>query len=134
MKKDLLSNGMPKGIGTYIIGFAIEIAVTLLAMLFFALIMYFSGATGKYAAVFATVSVAIGSFLASFWTARKNETKGWRTGLIIGLLTFILVTLISLVINDSGVSVNTLFHFIIIMLSSFIGGVMGVNKQKHKYI
>ena len=135
MGKDALYGKDKKGYLIYILGFVIGIVVTAVFITLFAVIMYLSGSAFKYAPVFATVSVAIGSLTAAFFTAKKRGSHGLIIGAVIGGITFILITLISLIINRGGVSVNTLFHFIIIMLSSLIGGVIGVNKGKsHKYI
>ena len=135
MGKDTLYGKDKKGYLIYILGFVIGIVVTAVFITLFAVIMYLSGSAFKYAPVFATVSVAIGSLTAAFFTVKKQGSHGLIVGAVIGGITFILITLISLIINRGGVTVNTLFHFIIIMLSSLIGGVIGVNKGKsHKYI
>lgn len=135
MKNDLISKNSSNGIFKYIKGFIIEIIAAAVFIFLFALIMCLSTAALKYAAVFATVAVAVGSFLGAFITARSVGNKGWLVGVIIGGITFIIISLISLIINRDGVTINTLFHFIIIMLASLIGGVVGVNKDnKHKYI
>lgn len=128
-------NSDGKGFKNYIKSFIIEILVTAAMIMLFALVMYFFETGYKYAAVFATVSVAAGSFAAAFFTARKNASKGLLTGLIVGGITFIVITLISLIINHGGLTSNTLFHLIIIMLASMIGGIVGVNRSnRHKYI
>ena len=128
-------NSDGKGFKNYIKSFIIGILVTAAMIMLFALVMYFFETGYKYAPVFATVSVAAGSFAAAFFTARKNASKGLLTGLIVGGITFIVITLISLIINRGGLTSNTLFHLIIIMLASMIGGVTGVNRSnRHKYI
>lgn len=54
--------------------------------------------------------------------------------MIVGLTVFVMITLLSLVMGN-GFSINTLFHFIIVTLSSLVGGIMGVNgKKRKKYI
>lgn len=128
-------NSDNRGLKNYVKSFIIEILVTAALIMLFALVMYFFETGYKYAAVFATVSVAAGSFAAAFSAARKNAAKGWLTGIIIGGITFLVITLVSLIINRGGLTSNTLFHFIIIMLASMIGGVLGVNRSNnHKYI
>lgn len=135
MSKDTLYGAGKKGYLNYILGFIIGVITAMVFIALFALVMYLSGAAFKYAPVFATLSVALGNFAASFFTARRQGNRGWLVGAIMGGITFILITLISLIINRGGVTLNTLFHFIIIMLSSLIGGIIGVNKGKsHKYI
>ena len=135
MGKDALYSNDKKGYLSYIFGFLIGAIVTAVFILIFALVMYLSGAAFKYAPVFATLSVAIGCFVAAFFTAKSQGSKGLLVGAVIGGIAFILITLVSLIVNSGGITLNTLFHFIIIMLSSLIGGIIGVNKGKsHKYI
>lgn len=135
MGKEALYGKGKKGYLNYILGFVIGVITAAVFIVLFALIMFFWGAAFKYAPVFATVSVGAGCFDAAFFTAKKQGNRGWLAGAVIGGITFVLITLVSLIINSGGVTVNTLFHFIIIMLSSLIGGILGVNKGKnHKYI
>ena len=135
MGKDALYNNDKKCYLSYIFGFLIGAIVTAVFIVIFALVMYLSGAAFKYAPVFATLSVAIGCFVAAFFTAKSQGSKGLLVGAVIGGIAFILITLVSLIVNSGGITLNTLFHFIIIMLSSLIGGIIGVNKGKsHKYI
>ncbi|MGN0494561.1 MAG: TIGR04086 family membrane protein [Acutalibacteraceae bacterium] len=135
MGKDALAGAGKKAYISYIKGMAVVILVTAVFILLFALVMYLSGGAAKYAAVFATLSAAAGSFAGAYCTAKSKGSKGWLAGAVIGGVTFVLITLISLILNRGGVTLNTLFHFIIIMLSSLIGGIVGVSKgNSHKYI
>ena len=51
-------------------------------------------------------------------------------GFIISVAVFVIITVISMIINNAGFNINTLFHFIIIVLSGVVGGIMGVNHEK----
>lgn len=115
----------------YIIGAVLGVFSTLITMLIFAAILLFFNIDRDYAVPFATISVAVGSLIASRITARKIGEKGYITGLIIGAVVFLIITVLSLIMGNS-LSLNTLFHFIIIMLSSLVGGITGVNAQKGK--
>jgi putative membrane protein (TIGR04086 family) len=85
--------------------------------------------------LFATVSLAIGCLAASFFASKSVGQKGYLIGAVIGAVSFIAVTLIALMANKGVFTLNTLFRLIILMLSSFIGGVLGVNRnQNKKYI
>lgn len=134
MKKELND----KGINKYLIflkGFIIETVVAALFIAIFAFVMYYLEAGYTYAPVFATASIAAGCLAAAFYAAKKIGNKGFLTGLTVGGITFLIVTIVALIVDSGAVTVNTLFHFIIIMLSSLIGGVLGVNKgQNKKYI
>ena len=108
---------------------------TAIFVLLFVLIMFFTESGYEYTAIFGTVSVAVGILVSSFLTAKKIGKKGFLTGITVGLIVFALVTIISLIIDDSSFTVNTLFHLIIYVLAGAIGGILGVNKTSNtKYI
>ena len=115
----------------YIFGGLFGVVVSLIVMLIFSAALLLFNIDRAYATPFATISVGIGSFFASQITAKKIGDKGYIIGLIIGLVVFFLITLLSLILGN-GLSLNTLFHFIIIMLSSLAGGITGVNSGKTK--
>lgn len=107
----------------------------LVSVFVFATVMYFIEGGYEYSPLFATVSVAVGSLLSSMYLAKQNGKKGLLIGAAVGGTVFVILMLISLIVDSSALGINTLFRFIIIMLSSLIGGVVGVNKKTNeKYI
>ena len=79
--------------------------------------------------------MAAGSLSAAFYAARKNGSKGYLIGRLVGIITFLLVTIISLIVSGGVLSSNTLFRFVIIVISSLIGGILGINiRREKKYI
>ena len=115
----------------YLIGAVLGVLSTLVIMVIFSAVLLFFNIERAYAVPFATVSLAVGSFIASRYTAKKIGDKGYAVGLIIGLIVFAVITILSLIFGN-GFSLNTLFHFIIIILSSLVGAIMGVNSNNHK--
>ncbi len=115
----------------YIKGAVLGVLATVVTMLVFSAVLLFFNIERAYATPFATISLAVGSFIASQYTAKKIGDKGYLVGLIIGSVVFTAITALSLILGN-GLSLNTLFHFIIVTLSSLVGGIMGVNKNKHK--
>jgi putative membrane protein (TIGR04086 family) len=73
---------------------------------------------------------------AAFFTARKVGNKGYLIGIIVGLVSFAAVLLVSLLVSKQSIGVNTLFHLVIILISSMIGGILGINSlvKSKKYI
>lgn len=135
MSKDYIKNTAPKKHIIYIKGILVGLLATAVCVMLFAVIMLLFETGKAFAAPFATVSVAVGAFLAALYTSRKIGDKGYLNGFLIGIATFAVVTLISLIVSNDGLTYNTIFHFIIIVLSSIIGGIMGVNWRKNrKYI
>lgn len=126
LKKDI---GSKKSI--YIKGGILGFFSTIAVMLIFTVALLVFDIERSYAVPFATISVSFGSFIASYFTAKKIGDKGYFIGIIIGLIVFVTITVLSLVLGNS-LSLNTLFHFIIILLSSIAGGIIGVNYKKDK--
>lgn len=113
----------------------IFLGVTLGALLVFATVMYLIEGGYEYSPLFATISAAIGSLVASLFLARKKQKNGLLIGGAMGIIVFFLLLIMALILGNFKPSINTLFRFIIIMLSSLIGGVIGVNKNSNpKYI
>lgn len=134
IKKEFVA-GEKGNLGIYIKGILLETAVVALTVTLFALVMFFLESGYGYASVFATVSVASGCFVTALYCAEKIGSRGYLTGAAVGGITFAVITLISMLINTGGLTLNTLFRFIIIMLSAAVGGIIGVNrKQNRKYI
>lgn len=135
MSKDYIRNNAPKKYTIYIKGIIIGLLATAFCIMLFALIMLLFETGMAFASPFATISVAAGAFLAALYTSRKIGDKGYLNGFAIGIVTFGIITLVSLIVSKDGLTLNTLFHFIIIVLSSIIGGITGVNWRKNrKYI
>ena len=118
--------------GLIIGGTILFLIVTAVFIVAFAAIIYFLNINLSYALVFATVSVGIGGFAAAKYIAKKLEKKGAVTGFLVGMVIFAIITIIALFLNKSSVTINTLFHFVIIVLASITGGILGVNKKKTK--
>ena len=117
-----------------IISVLIQTAVTFILVAVFALIINLADLDYKYAPVFGSVAVGLGSLAGAMRYSAKKKSKGYLIGFAFGGATFLIVTLIGLILNGGGLTLNTLFHLIIIMLSSLSGGIIGVNKGGKKYI
>lgn len=123
-----------KEIMPILIGVLIQIAVTLLSISVFAVLINLANVDYKYSPVLGSVAMALGAFAGAFYLSHKKGSKGYLIGSALGGITFVIVTLIGLIINDGGLTINTLFHLIIIMLAAITGGVIGVNKKGKRYI
>ena len=120
-------NGLGK---TVLIGALTGLAVTIGFIAMFAAIMLIANADRVYASLFATLSVAAGAFFSSLYVAKRVSIKGILSGLIAGLCYFLVITAVSLAADGSGLTLNSLFHFVIIILSSAIGGIVGANRKR----
>ena len=113
----------------------ILVFTTVAAMFIFATVMYFLEGGYEFSPLFATISLGVGTLVTSFFASKKIGKRGFLVGAIIGAVAFFVITLIGLMASKEIFTLNTLFRLIILMLSSIIGGILGVNnKANQKYI
>ena len=113
----------------------ILVLTTVAAMFIFATVMYFLEGGYEFSPLFATISLGIGTLLTSFFSSKKIGQRGYLVGAVIGAAVFFIITLVGLMASKDIFTLNTLFRLIILMLSSIIGGILGVNnKENQKYI
>ena len=117
---------------TILISSALGAIATVALMLIFAMVIVLLQLDRAYSAPLATVSIAIGSMLSSYYCGRKVSKNGYLIGLANGVAVFALILLISLIVSDWSFSLNTIFHLIIILTASTAGGIFGVNKKSSK--
>ncbi|MBQ2286353.1 MAG: TIGR04086 family membrane protein [Acutalibacteraceae bacterium] len=135
MNNEFVKKGIGASYKNIIAASLIGLAVTAVFIAAFAAFMYFFASGFKYAALFATLSAAFGGFAAAFFLAGKSGSRGWLTGLFTGICTFLIITVVSLAVNHGALTGNTLFHLVIIVLASVIGGILGINKPSgQKYL
>lgn len=118
----------------YIWGVIILFVTTIFFIFIFSALILFLQLDRAFASAFATVSVCIGTLFGSYFTALKIGDKGYKIGFYLGLLSYVLITVVSLFF-DKQFTLNTAFHFIIIILGGIVGGILGINKKaKRNYI
>lgn len=132
MKKQLtVSKGLSDK-SFYFIGAVLGFVVALILMFLSAFLILKLDLDRAFAAPFATISVSAGAFVAAFYNAFKIGGKGYIVGLITGGIVFVAILIVSLMIAESSFTLNTLFHFVIMLLSGVIGGICGVNRKLNK--
>ncbi len=133
MKKDLFGKEKPK-IAAYIISVIVGAAATFILMLIFSAIMVGADLPDSFATPFASLSTAVGGLVSGFTASKILKSGGLLNGAVTGGVLFFIILIISLFTDKGGLTLNTLFNFVIIMLSALIGGVWGVNRKKKKII
>ena len=120
---------------TIILGLIVGTAIISILLILCALMMSLGVLPITAANICSTLSLSIGAFLAGLFTAKKLKKKGLITGLIIGGILFLIFTVISLIATLAAPTFLTLLKGIITIISSGIGGILGVNiASKRKLI
>lgn len=82
-----------------------------------------------------TVIFSLCTFLTAYLAANRKREKGLITGVIYNLPSLVFVLLVSLILNGFSADLNLLLSFITMLISSSLGGVIGVNhRQKSKKV
>lgn len=68
-------------------------------------------------------------FVLSYINAYIQQKKGFLEGIIMGLIFIIVMLLIKIILFNSGYGLSTLIYYIVLFISSILGGMIGVNKK-----
>ncbi|MBO5200564.1 MAG: TIGR04086 family membrane protein [Clostridia bacterium] len=107
------------------------LVITAAMLLSAALMLYFDLSEG-FASPISGVCMGIGTFVSGLVAARKIKTGGIVNGSICGIMIYLLIFVISMIISPSAPTLISLYHGIIALLSSAIGGMIGVNLSSSK--
>lgn len=102
----------------------------LLLNTFLSLLYYFNlvgNGTINYLKLFI---VAISMLIGGIYIGSKASKKGWLEGLKIGLEVIIILFVISYLAFDQGVNIKTVIYYFILLASSMLGSMVGINKRK----
>lgn len=80
----------------------------------------------------AIFSICVGGFAAGFCCARIMREGGLAYGALCGVVLTIIVMLAGLAIKDNSFGIPALLKIAFIMLSSMLGGVLGVNTKRRR--
>ncbi len=116
-----------------IIGTFSGIIVSFIFLLIMAAIFTYCDMVTSLAHPMASIASGVGALAGGFITAKLCKTNGLLNGLFTGVIMFVIIMLVSLIISDSSVTLMTFIRLIIIMCSSAIGGILGVNKLSKKH-
>lgn len=113
-------------------GVIIGMFVTLLSLFIFSILYTYVDIPEYYNAIFATISLIIGSFSGGMFTVSKINEKGYLFGSLVGLIIFLIVFLFSAFISKNSVTLTTVFHFLASVISGCISGIIMANKETNK--
>lgn len=74
--------------------------------------------------------IAISMLIGGIYIGSKASKKGWLEGLKIGLEVIIILFIMSYLAFDQGMNVKTVIYYFILLTSSMLGSMIGINKRK----
>lgn len=116
-----------KTIKAIILGAILGTSVISLLLILCALLMSFDILSIDFASICSTLSLSIGAFFSGFFAAKSLKKNGMLIGAILGGILFLIFTAISLIASLTAPTLLTLLKGIIMVVSSALGGILGVN-------
>lgn len=109
-------------------GVLVAFIITLLALLFFSLMLRFTSLRESKLTTLNNITMILSVAIGSFYTAVKIREKGWLNGAIVGALYYLIIILLNIVFLRPDTSNMYLFiKLLISMVAGFIGGMIGIN-------
>lgn len=119
---------------TYIKNFGKSLGITMFLFLIITLLAtilnYFniiaSGGMGVFKMFIPIVSILVGGF----YLGSKAKNKGWLEGVKLSIFFLILLTLCHLVWMKDTFGFKNVLYYLILMISSMVGSMLGINLKK----
>lgn len=116
----------------YIKAFLHAMGIVLVLVFIFSILNYFNIISGSVMSVLLLITSFLSIFYGGFYVGKRSTKKGFVEGIKFGLLLFIILFIMSLFINNDLKFLNRFIYFLIIISSSMLGGMIGINKSKNK--
>lgn len=113
------------------IGISILYSIVFLILMTFltTVFNYFNIINYKVVNVLKIIILITSFFIGGFLMGKKSLKKGWLEGLKFSIILLIMIFLINLILFDNSFKLNDLIYYLIIVLSSIFGSVIGINKN-----
>ena len=120
-----------KNLKKYAIGLIIGAACAALFMLLFSFLLTVNSIPDSMTGAFGYISMAIAAFAAGFCATLLIKSKGLLNGAIMGVLFFVLHTIVSFAAGSGSVfSVKMLIFLVVEVALATLGGILSVNVRK----
>lgn len=94
------------------------------------LLGYFNITSSKITEYLILFLTMVSLFIGGFFLGKKCEQKGWLEGIKIGSMVIFLFFLISYLGFDQGLNVKVCIYYLILLVSSILGSMIGINKKE----
>lgn len=70
-------------------------------------------------------------FILNYLNAFKLKKKGFLEGMLLGFIFIILMFIIKIILFDNSFSISSFIYYLILFITSILGGMFGVNKKNN---
>lgn len=113
----------------YLKSIGISILSILILNIFITLLQYFNVSSNiiNFLKIF---SIIISFFISSFILGTKSLKKGYLEGLKFGTIIIFILLILSLIFFKDDLSFKNILYYLIILISSIFGSMIGIQKKK----
>ena len=108
----------------------ISLAFLLLITLLITIFNYIGIIGLKIVTSFSYITPFISIFIGSILLGKTSNNKGWLEGIKYGLICIVIFFIFNYLAFDSGVNISNTFLYIITLIASVLGGMVGINLKK----
>ena len=109
------------------LGVVWSLAVAVAALLLSSLVLTLGDFSHSIALPLSSLSLGLGSFFGSRYTAKKIGEKGYLCGVINGGILFLMTFILGIILNGFSFTAVSVVRLITVMLLGIIGGITGIN-------
>jgi len=102
----------------------------LILSLIFSILGYFNLLGSGLKSIMAIIIMILFFLFIGYKYGQNTEQKGYLEGIKIGFLLIITLVLINLLFYQTGFSFERFIYYIVLILSSVFGSMLGINKKK----
>lgn len=121
-----------RNIRPVIVSVVIGAAVGIVLLLLLSVVVSAVGVPQSFISPMAIFAISVGGFAAGFICAKKVRERGLLYGAACGAVLSVILMLASFTVSDYGFGLLALIKTMFIMLSSMIGGVVGINQRSRR--
>ena len=88
----------------------------------------------SFSTLVAGICLGLGAMFSGFLASKKIKYSGLINGMFCGFIIYLAVFIFSLFLSENGFTIISLSHLFISLISSAIGGILGVNASQKRRI
>lgn len=134
MVNENLNNGNKSAIKKYLLFLFLSAFLIFIALALFSAITLLFNIDKNVIPFFSVLSLCLGSFVGAFLSGKSFGSRALIVGGINGILLYILISITAAIINGGKITLSSLFNLLIVLLSSVIGAIFGVNSANKRRI
>lgn len=108
----------------------VGIGISLILILIFSFVLSNNNLPESTPNILSSIALGVGGVISGIWIAKKHKKRGALLGLLVGVFIFLFILTGSLMLFGFNFSNSVIIKLSIAILSSTIGGIIGVNSKK----